>query len=98
MFDEFSNKLKKPTIVILDNASIHRSKLFKENIEKWEEMNLHLLYLPTYSPELNLIEILWKSMKYQWYKIQAFISLEALKKHVESILNSFGNKYDINFA
>lgn len=98
LFDEFANELEKPTIVILDNASIHKSKLFKENIERWEKMNLHLLYLPTYSPELNLIEILWKSMKYQWYKLEAFTSFKALEKHIESILSGFGDKYDINFT
>ncbi|WP_422646233.1 transposase, partial [Xenorhabdus nematophila] len=25
-----------------------------------------LLYLPAYSPELNLIEIVWKQAKYHW--------------------------------
>ncbi len=25
-----------------------------------------LLFLPPYSPELNLIEILWKQAKYHW--------------------------------
>jgi len=44
---------------------MHTSKLFKSNIKKWEEKGLHLLYLPPYSPELNLIEILWREMKYR---------------------------------
>jgi len=34
-FDEFSKQLKKPTVVVLDNASFHKSKIFKGNIAKW---------------------------------------------------------------
>jgi transposase len=96
-FDDFANKIIKNTVVILDNASIHTSKLFKKQIQKWNKLGLQLLFLPPYSPELNKIEILWKHMKYHHHKINAYLSFENLYKHVENLLNSFGNKYDINF-
>ena len=54
-FNDFVNQIKKDTVVILDNASIHTSKLFKEHIEQWKQKGLQLLYLPPYSPELNPI-------------------------------------------
>jgi transposase len=63
VFDEFSLTIKKKTVVVIDNASVHTSALFKQNIEKWEKRGLFLKYLPTYSPELNLIEILWRFIK-----------------------------------
>ena len=97
LFDEFSERITMPTTVILDNAPIHRSNLFKDNITKWQEKGLELLYLPTYSPELNLIEILWRNMKYHWYRLEAFISFEALHEHIKEVLNLFGEKYDIIF-
>ena len=99
LFDKFADRINNtPTIVILDNASIHTSKLFKSNIEKWEKMGLHLLYLPPYSPELNLIEILWIEMKYRWFNLNAFAFFEKLWEHIEKLLNDFGVKYDIKFA
>ena len=74
IFDKFSRQLKKPTVVVLDNASFHKSKVFKENIVKWANRGLTLLYLPPYSPELNIIEILWRFIKYHWMEMSAFQS------------------------
>lgn len=65
-FDAFSLTLNKPTIVILDNASIHHSQLFEDEIKKWEDRELFLYYLPKYSPELNLIEI--RNISITWGK------------------------------
>ena len=99
LFNQFVEKIDgKPTIVILDNASFHTSKFFKSHIEKWENQGLYLLYLPPYSPELNLIEILWREMKYRWFNLNAFESFEKLWIHVKNILDNFGSKYDINFS
>ncbi len=57
---------QKPCIVILDNASIHTSHAFLAKLDDWATRGVALYYLPTYSPELNLIEILWAKIKYQW--------------------------------
>ncbi len=48
----------------MDQASIHTSDKMMEKIEEWEKKNLEIFWLPTYSPELNLIEILWRFIKY----------------------------------
>ena len=47
-------------IVVIDNFSSHRSKIVKE---KAEELGIYLVYLPPYSPDLNPIEFIWKSIK-----------------------------------
>ena len=47
-----------PCLVVLDNASIHRSGMFKEKLTGWLERGVRVYFLPPYSPELNLIEIL----------------------------------------
>lgn len=99
MFDDFASKIKKKTFVILDNASIHTSRLFESNIKKWNNKNLYLIYLPPYSPQLNHIEILWRFIKYQWLGISAFLSLENLENKLDTILANFGTgEYTINFA
>ena len=96
-FNDFANQITKNTVVILDNASIHTSKLFKAEIPKWEKLGLQLLFLPPYSPELNKIEILWKHMKYHYHKLEAYSSFNNLHNHVKDLLNNFGIRYDINF-
>ncbi len=61
--------------------------------------DVHLLYLPKYSPELNLIEILWRKIKYEWLPLQAFSSYCEIKKHVSDILGQYGSKeFTITFA
>lgn len=97
-FDNFATQLQMPTVVIVDNASMHRSKKFKARFEEWEKCGLTVFYLPTYSPELNLIEILWRFLKYQWISLSAYESRAALKKNVIEILNGIGTKYTITFA
>jgi transposase len=47
-------------IVVMDNASFHKSPLVQEAIEK---ANCKLIYLPPYSPEHNPIEKFWANMK-----------------------------------
>src|SRR2546425_7566937 len=55
-------------------------------------------YLTTYSPELNLIEILWRNIKYAWLPFSAYQCLNALRDALENILKNFGSKYQITFA
>ena len=88
IFDEFSLQITKPTVVVLDNASFHKSKKFKANIAKWSQRGLTIFYLPPYSPELNAIEILWKFMKYIWIDFTAFMSYENLKSYVQNIIDT----------
>jgi len=98
LFNSFAKNLKNTTVVILDNASTHTSKLFKSNLERWEKEGLYLLYLPPYSPELNLIEILWREMKYRWVDIEALLSFDTLSVHIKKLLDGFGSEYVINFS
>ena len=97
-FDEFSLKIEKETVVIIDNASIHTSKKFKNKLKKWKAKGLHLKYLPTYSPELNLIEIVWRFIKYSWLPLSAYLSFKSLKKNLQNVLDGIGSKYQITFA
>lgn len=97
-FDAFSEHLNKPTWVILDNAPQHTSRAFKAKIPEWEKRNLFIQYLPAYSPELNLIEILWRFIKYSWLPFSAYLNSESLRKYLEDILCNVGEKYQIIFA
>lgn len=97
-FDDFSERLQGPTVVLVDNASIHRSEAFQDKIPEWEQKGLLVFYLPEYSPELNLIEILWRFIKYEWIDFSAYNSWNDLVNYVEGVLKDFGDKYKIIFA
>ena len=97
-FDQFCEAMQGPTVVVMDNASIHTSETFQEEIPKWEKKGLSIFYLPEYSPELNLIEILWRFMKYEWIEFWAYTSFAHLVQYVEEVIKNFGEKYEINFV
>ena len=95
--DKFSENLTKKSYMLLDNAPMHRSKAFVRHIPKWVKKGLIIKYLPPYSPELNLIEILWRFIKYYWLPFSAYASFHHLCTAVEEILQQFGTKYTIDF-
>ena len=65
-------------IVILDNATYHRSQEVKE-VEQ-ESARLKLVYLPPYSPELNLIERVWKFFKKKVLYNKYYEDLQAFRQ------------------
>ena len=94
----FCKTIKQKTIVVMDNSSIHTSEAFVECIPKWKKKGLIIKYLLPYSPELNLIEILWRQIKYLWLPFAAYACMKTLRKALENILKDFGSKYQITFA
>ena len=83
---------------MLDNASIHRSEKFRKKQLELLGRGIWPICLPVYSPELNLIEILWKKIKYEWLPVSAYANFEALKDNVNTVLSEFGQKYTIEFS
>ena len=62
--------------VILDNARYHYSK----EVSAWiEGRNIELVFLPAYSPNLNLIERLWKFFKKQVLYNQYYEDVKAFR-------------------
>ena len=59
--------LSKGQVIIMDNAPIHKNKKIRFIIE---QAGCRLLFLPTYSPDLNPIENYWAVMKNQIKKIR----------------------------
>jgi transposase len=96
--DDFCKKLVKPTVRVIDNASINTSNIIFEKKEEWKEKGLTLFFLPTYSPKLNIIENLWRFIKYHWLEVDAYENWNSLVEAVENILVYFGEEYIINFA
>ena len=96
--DTFFPSVALPTVIVVDKASIHTSSAIFDRSEEWRERGLTIFELPAYSPELNLIEILWRFIKYEWIDIDAYSSWGNLVSSVEKILKEFGQNYAINFV
>ncbi len=95
--DNFCKIITKRTVIVLDNALIHRSKLFKSKISHWQNQDLYIFFLPPYSPELNKVEILWRFIKYKWLPLDAFLNFQNLKERLNLVWNDIGSKWCINF-
>jgi transposase len=90
-------RVKKPLVVILDNASIHTAKSLQPYWELLEEKGMRFYFLPPYSPELNRIEMLWKKMKYEWLPFNSFTPAE-LEQAIDEIGAGFGSEYQLTFC
>lgn len=98
VFDHFAQSISKVTYVVIDNASTHTSYAFKAKLQEWYEKGLIVIYLPTYSPELNLIEIVWRFIKYYWLPLSAYRSYVDLLLSLQDVLDNIGSRYRITFA
>ncbi|WP_257026768.1 transposase [Burkholderia sp. S171] len=54
-------------------------------------------YLPPYSPELNLIEIVWKHAKYHWRRFITWTK-ETIDAEIAKLLAGYGSEFEIRFA
>ena len=95
--DDFCQYIDKPTVLVIDNAPVHRSKLFGEQLSKWEEKGLYIFFLPKYSPHLNIAEIYWRKAKYEWLKPSDYFSFAKYKRKIKEIFNRIGIDYKIVF-
>ena len=96
--DKFVETLTLETVLVIDNASMHTSKAFLENVQRWAEKGLTILNIPAYSPELNKIEIVWRKIKYEWLDFSAYESYQSLKESLNKVLANIGKEYQVNFS
>ena len=97
-FNLFVKETTKPTIAVIDNASVHTSKKFQDMLLVWKTKNLTVFYLSPYSPQLNPLEMVWKFMKYYWIEFDAYKSAANMKNYVEKVIQGYGKDYEIKFA
>lgn len=96
--DKFSFEIVRPTVVVLDNASVHKARLVQERVEGWQARGLFVAYLPCYSPHLNIVEVLWRKLKYAWLCAADYADEQALSYAVWKALAAVGSDLSIRFA
>jgi transposase len=80
----------KPIFIILDNARYQHCELVKRTAEA---LNINLVFLPPYSPNLNLIERLWKFVKAEVCAAKYFPDAKSFQKEIVDFLNNLNQKH-----
>lgn len=83
LFDITKPKSDVPVCIVIDNCSIHKSKITKKKITEWEKKGIFFYFITPYSPELNLIENKWNKLKYHSMPKRYFNNSSDLKLAIE---------------
>jgi transposase len=83
-----------PITLVLDNAKYQKCVLV-QNLAA--ALNIELLYLPPYSPHLNLIERLWKFVKKNCLYSKYYSNFTFFKEAITSCLSQTHTTYKKNF-
>ena len=75
-----------PLHIVLDNYSVHKCQAVKEALSALEAANVHLFYLPSYSPELSDIEPIWNDVKHHRMTTRSHAQAGGLKRAVDAAL------------
>ena len=82
---ELYERIGPRVLVILDNASYHKRQDIIDKIEQTLP-NIQLCSLPAYSPDFNLIELVWHSCK-EFIAHRLFQSVKQLEELLKRLLN-----------
>jgi transposase len=100
VFGEFLDKIadayagtNRPITLVLDNA---RYQKCQSVADKAKELGIELLYLPAYSPNLNLIERLWRFVKKQVLYSIHYDKFEKFKKSIDTCIAELSTRFKAN--
>ncbi len=92
---EVLSETRKHIILIQDGASYHTSAALRAFFTKHSD-RLTVYQLPSYSPDYNPIEKLWKKIKGKDIHLHYFPTFDSLKEKVQKALIRFRNmKHEI---
>ena len=80
----------RPIVIVLDNARYQHCKMVEELAK---ELKISLRFLPSYSPNLNLIERLWKFVKKKCLNNAYYDSFEAFTSGINGCLAQIHGDY-----
>lgn len=88
---ERTNRRRKriPITLVLDNARYQRNALV---MQAADELGIELLFLPSYSPNLNLIERYWRLIKKEALYGRYYANFEAFRAGIEDAMSKLRNE------
>lgn len=84
MLEKLSKNCTKPISVVLDNAAYQHCDLVREAADR---LGIQLIYLTTYSPNLDLIERVWKLVKSRVLHFAYFDTFEDFSYKIKDFVN-----------
>ena len=96
--EKLSFCIEKKTVLILDNASVHKSNSIMERIPFWQQRGLFITFLPPYSPHLNIAETVWRKLKKEWIDPEDYLEKDRLFYAANRWLAALGKKVHIKFC
>jgi transposase len=72
-----------PLVIVLDNASLHRSRAVRDAQPQLWARRIYFYFLPPYSPELNAIEGRFRVIKHDDLPARVYTPLAALEAAVD---------------
>jgi transposase len=81
-----------------DNARVHKACQVQERQGFWQESGLFLFYLPPYSPQLNIAEVLWRKLKGEWLQPGDYTDADTLFYRTYQALAAVGGLLKIHFS
>jgi transposase len=85
--------MTKPITLVLDNARYQHCRKVKAEAER---LGIHLLFLPSYSPNLNLIERLWKFTKSRSLRGKHYEDFTLFQQAINDCLDRTATDYAVN--
>ncbi len=90
-----ATRLPRPITLVLDNARYQRCALVQSLARS---LRIELLFLPSYSPNLNLIERLWRFVKKECLASRPLPDYETFTQTIDDCLKSLPTKYKDQMA
>ena len=76
-------------VVVLDNGSVHTSRIVKDALLDLRTRGIELYYLPPYSPKLNAIEQAFGVIKHHEMPERRYPSWEALEAAIDTAFTNY---------
>lgn len=87
---KIAEKAKKPVTIVLDNARYQKCGVV---LALAAELQIELLFLPPYSPNLNLIERFWKFLKKERLNSVYYETFALFSESIESFIKTVGSTH-----
>lgn len=90
VLEGISRRCSKPITVVLDNVRYQKTEEVRATAER---LGIELLYLPPYSPNLNLIERVWKFVKKHALAARVLPDFDAFADSILTLVASLETTY-----
>jgi transposase len=78
-------------VVVVDNYSVHHAKVVTADVPALHRAGVECFFLPPYSPELDLIEPVWRQVKYDYLPERSHARGDALQVAVERAMATYAS-------